>query len=260
MSTALENYCEHLEHALSNYQEHQPFSLALRSYGEHLTAFSKLFFEHQGFDVLILRNSICDDSGWTWSTESTDETQTMLEFLPPLLAQLKNPLVIMDNFQLIYGSYDQPIRDVLQNGLIKNTQHIQYSYDYNSNTPMPYEERHSFAPIILTGSNSFHENIRCYTHDRTYTSVDSYFTENNRAVIAEAKRLREQMQACASEYAQLRRNTPSKDLNSIEEKQLIRVLELNKYQMNNPDYVLDLQMFEDTKKSPSNPIFNYFKS
>jgi hypothetical protein len=249
MTTALETYSTQLENALSNYHEGKAFSLALRSYGDHITAFSKLFFEHQGFDVLILRNSICNDSGWTWYTESSEETQEMVELLPPLLAQLKNPLVIVDNFQLIYGSHDQPIYHILEHGLIKKTQYIQFSYDYNSNTPMPYEERHSFAPVILTGNNSFHENIRRYTSDRTYTSIDSYFTETNRAVIAEEKRLREQMQACASEYAKLRKKHPSKKINSVEEKQLLRVLELNKYQMKNPDYVLDLNMFQPESKA-----------
>jgi hypothetical protein len=244
---SLKHYCHYLEEAISQFNSEYPFSLALRSGSKNLGAFTKLFFTQQGFDVVCLHNVIYNSESvsYDWKTSSEKEVQGMINPLSSILQNLDNPLVIFDNYQVIYGDYDEGVRALLGKGLIAKTQSVYQPYE-----AQVHAELHSYAPVIITGNSMFYDNVKSHTYDKTFTQIDYSSLDNNVAVLKMAQQEQENMYASDEAYHSfVNTHAEALDKNNIsthESRRLIRLFELHKYQLKQDDYQLNLSMFQKT--------------
>lgn len=242
---SLKSYCNYLEEAMSQFNSEYPFSLALRSRSKNLAAFAKLFFTQQGFDVVCLHNILYNSESvsYHWNTASEKEVQGMINHLPGILQKLDNPLVIFDNYQVIYGEHDEGVRTLLAKGLVAKTQSIYQPDDTNTD-----ESLHSYAPIVLTSNSMFYDNVRSHTYDKTYTQIDYNSIDENLAVQKMAQQEKENLYATDEAYQLfIQENREALEKNNIsaeDSRRLIRLFELHKYQLKEEDYQLNLSMFQ----------------
>jgi hypothetical protein len=244
---SLKNYCNYLEEAISQFNSEYPFSLAIRSRSKNISAFAKLFFSQQGFDVVCLHNIVPDsqEMSYDWKTASEKEVQGMLNHLPGILQTLDNPLVIIDNYEVIYGEHDEGVRTLLSKGLIANTETIYQPYEANSHL-----ELHRYAPIVLTSNSMFYDNVRNHTYDKTFTQMDYLMVDENLAVQKMAEKEKNNMMASESAYHDFKRNNrealEDMIIHNEDSRRLIRMMELHKYQLKENDYQLDVSMLKKT--------------
>lgn len=244
---SLKNYCTYLEECLSQFNSEYPFSLAIRSRSKNISAFAQLFFSQQGFDVVCLHNIVPDyqEMSYDWKTASEKEVQGMLNHLPGILQTLDNPLVIIDNYEVIYGEHDEGVRTLLSKGLVAKTDTIYQPYELNS-----HQELHTYAPIVLTSNSMFYENVRQHTYDKTFTQIDYALVDENMAVLHKAESEKNNMMASEAAYHEFKRNNRDalEDIiiHNEDSRRLIRMMELHKYQLKEHDYQLDVSMLKKT--------------